>query len=153
MFNLLLALHILFAIWLMSNLIGAAFWKKRADQSGNPEQVASTAQALLRADLIFTAPGIVGLLATGIWMVGLTSWRRFEEPWLGVSFVLTILIGVLWLAILMPQQRRLARLAQQSLEGSVQEDAYRRASKIWSITGGIVTLIPVVVLFLMVFKP
>ena len=153
MLNLLLALHILFAIWLMTNLIGAAFWKKRADQSGNPEQVASTAQALVRSDLIFSAPGIVGLLATGIWMVGLTSWRRFEEPWLGVSFVLTILMGILWLAILMPQQRRLARLAQQSLEGSPEDAAYRRASKIWSITGGIVTLIPVIVLFLMVFKP
>ena len=153
MFNLLLTLHIFSAIWLMSNLIGAAYWKKRADQSGNPEQVASTARALVRADLIFTAPGIVGLLGTGIWMVGLTSWRRFEEPWLGASFVLTVLIAVLWLAILMPQQRRLAQLAQQSLEGSPQNEAYRKASKIWSISGGIVTLIPIVVLFLMVFKP
>lgn len=158
MFELLLTLHILSAIWLMTNLIGAAYWKKRADQSGNREQVASTAQALVRADLIFTAPGIVGLLATGIWMVGLTSWRRFEEPWLGASFVLTVLIGILWLAILMPQQRRLAQLALQRLEGSSQEgasqdEAYRRASKIWNITGGVMTLIPIVVLFLMVFKP
>ena len=82
MLELLLTLNILSAIWLMTDLIGAACWKKRPDWFGTPEQMATTAQALVRSDLIFTAPGIVGLLATGIWMVGLTGWRRFEEPWL-----------------------------------------------------------------------
>jgi uncharacterized membrane protein len=153
MLQILLVFHLFFAIWLMGNLITSAFWKKRADRSGNLEHIASTAQALVRSDYTFTGPGIVGLLVTGIWMVGLTGWRRFEEPWLAISFLLTILIVILWLAVLLPQQRRMARLAQEGAANGSPEPGYQSASKVWSIAGGIVTLIPVIILFLMVLKP
>ena len=153
MFNLLLTLHIFSAVWLMGHLISSAFWKARADRSGNPETVATTTQALVRSDFTFIGPGIVVLLATGIWMAGLTSWDRFQELWLGASFVLVIVMVILWLAVLLPQQRRMARFAAEILDGIDHSDNYRRASKLWSIAGGIMTLIPVIVLFLMVFKP
>ena len=153
MFSLLLTLHIFSAVWLMGHQISSAFWKARADRSGNPETIATTAQGLVRSDFTFTLPGIVVLLGTGIWMAGLTSWDRFQELWLGASFVLVIVMVVLWLAVLLPQQRRMARLAAETLEGVDQSDNYRRASKLWSMAGGIATLIPVIVLFLMVFKP
>lgn len=153
MLLLLLTLHILFAFLLATHLIGSAFWKARADRSGNADTIATTAQALVRSDRMFAAPGIIGILVTGIWMGGITGWERFQEPWLGASFVLIVLIAVLWLAVLMPQQRRMARLAEENLGGNRQEEAYRRAGKLWSMTGGIVTLIMIIVLFLMVFKP
>ena len=153
MFEVLLTLHIFSAIWLMSHLIGSAFWKARADRSDNREQIASTARALVLSDLVFNAPGIVGLLVTGIWMGGMTGWRRFEEPWLAISFALTVLLVILWLAVLMPQQRRMARLAREILGGNPHVEAYKKASRVWSIAGGIATLIPIIVLFLMVFKP
>ena len=153
MFNLLLTLHILSAVWLMGHQISSAFWKARADRSGNPEAIATTAQALVRSDFTFTLPGIVVLLVTGIWMAGLTGWDRFQELWLGTSFVLVIVMVILWLAVLLPQQRRMARFATETLEGIDQGDNYRKASKLWSMAGGIMTLIPVIVLFLMVFKP
>ena len=153
MLELLLTLHIFFAFLLMTHLIGSAFWKARADRSGNADTIATTAQGLVRADLMFGGPGIVGLLATGIWMGGITGWERFEEPWLAISFALTVLVAILWLAVLMPQGRRIARLARENLEGNPHVDRYRQASRIWSIAGGVATLIPIIVLFLMVFKP
>ena len=153
MLNLLLTLHIFFAIWLMSHLISSAYWKARTDRSGNAETIASASQALARSGLIFAAPGIVGLLVTGIWMAGLTGWDRFQEPWLAVSFILTVLMVILWLAVLWPQERRMAQFAREQLQGSPHTGRYERASRVWNIAGGIVTLIPVVVLFLMVFKP
>lgn len=153
MFNLLLALHIFSVIWLMGHLISSAYWKARADRSGNPETIAIAAQALARSDRIFTGPGIVVLMVTGIWMAGLTSWDRFQELWLGTSFVLVIAMVILWLAVLLPQQRRMVRYSADSLDGLDQADNYRQASKVWNIAGGIMTLIPVVVLLLMVFKP
>lgn len=153
MFNLLLTLHILSAIWLMGHQISSAFWKARADRSGNPETVVTTAQALVRSDFTFTLPGIVILLGTGIWMAGLTGWERFQELWLGTSFVLVLVMVIIWVAVLLPQQRRMARFAAETLEGVDQGRNYQRASKLWSMAGGIMTLIPVIVLFLMVFKP
>ncbi len=95
MLQVLLALHILAAVVFVGNIITAAFWKVRADRSGNLETIAITARSLLQADYVFTAPGIVVLLVTGIWMVGLSDWARFQEPWLGGSFVLLIITGVI----------------------------------------------------------
>ena len=153
MLQLLLALHILAAVVFVGNIITGAFWKVRADRSGNLETIAITARSLLQADYVFTAPGIVVLLATGIWMVGLSDWARFQEPWLGGSFVLLIITGVIWLAVLLPQQRRMVRLAQEGADAGVLGPEYRRAGRIWSMFGGIATLLPILILFLMVFKP
>src|SRR5918992_4066416 len=96
----LLALHILSAIVFVGNIITAAFWKVRADRSGNLETIALTTRAVLIADRAFTGPGIVVLLGTGIAMVGLTGWERFQELWLGLSFVLLIVTAIIWLAAL-----------------------------------------------------
>ena len=72
MLQVLLVLHILAAVVFVGNIITAAFWKAQADRSENLETIAITARSLLKADYIFTAPGIVVLLVTGIWMVGLS---------------------------------------------------------------------------------
>ena len=153
MLQILLALHILAAVVFVGNIITAAFWKVRADRSGNLETIAITARSLLQADYVFTAPGIVVLLVTGIWMVGLRDWAGFQEPWLGVSFGLLIITGIIWLAVLLPQQRRMVRLAQEGADAGALGPEYRRASRIWSMFGGVATLLPVLILFLMVLKP
>ena len=153
MFQALLVLHILAAVVFVGNIITAAFWKTRADRSGNLETIAITARSLLQADYIFTAPGLVVLLATGIWMVGLKDWARFQEPWLGGSFVLLIITGIIWLAVLLPQQCRMVRLAQEGADAGALSPDYLKAGRIWSMFGGVATLLPVLILFLMVFKP
>ena len=153
MLQILLVVHIFAAILLVGHLITAAFWKVRADRSGDLEHIATAAQALVRADYTFTVPGIAGLLITGIWMGGLTGWERFQELWLAISFLLLIVIALLWLAVLLPQQRRMARLARESLTAGAPDPAYQRAGKLWSMVGGIVTLLAIVILFLMVLKP
>jgi uncharacterized membrane protein len=149
----LLAVHILSAIVFVGNIITAAFWKVRADRSGNLETIALTTRAVLIADRAFTGPGIVVLLGTGIAMVGLTDWERFQELWLGLSFVLLIVTAIIWLAALIPLQVRMARLARAGAASGALDPAYRRASRLWAIFGGIATLLPVVILFLMVLKP
>ena len=153
MLQALLVLHILAAVIFVGNIITAAFWKTRADRSGNLETIAITSRSLLQADYVFTAPGIVVLLVTGIWMVGLSDWARFQEPWLGGSFVLLIITGIIWLAVLLPQQRRMVRLAQEGADAGALSPDYRRAGRIWSMFGGIATLLPILILFLMVIKP
>lgn len=153
MLRVLLAIHILAAVIFMGNMITAAFWKTRADRSGNLEAIALTTRAVLQADYMFTGPGIVLLLVTGIWMVGLTDFARFQEPWLGSSLVLLIVTGVIWAGILLPLQIRLARLAREGAASGALDPSYRRASRRWAMFGGIATLLPVVILFLMVLRP
>ena len=151
--QILLALHLLSAVIFVGNIITAAFWKVRADRSGNLEAIALTTRTVLLADYVFTGPGIVVLLGTGIVMTGLTGWDRFQEPWLSLSLLLLIITGIIWAAILLPAQFRMARLAQQSVATGSLDPGYHGVSKRWAIFGGIATLLPIVILFLMVFKP
>ena len=109
MFRVILAVHILAAVVFVGNVITAAFWKVRADRSGNLESIASTCRAVLLADYVFTLPGIVALVVTGVLMVGMTGWARFQEPWLAVSLALVVLVGVLWVGVLLPLQLRMVR--------------------------------------------
>ncbi|PKB83227.1 MAG: hypothetical protein BZY88_02740 [SAR202 cluster bacterium Io17-Chloro-G9] len=151
--QILLAIHIVSAVVFVGNMIISAFWKVRADRSGSTEAMANASRSLLWADIVFTVPGLVGLLVTGIWMVNLTGWERFQEPWLGISLVLLVLTAVIWAAGLLPLQLRMARLARLQSTNTTSDPAYRRSSKIWSMLGGIATLMPVVILFLMVLRP
>ena len=153
MTQILVAIHIISAVLFVGNIITAAFWKMRADRSGNLDTIAITTQGLLRADYMFTLPGIVGLLATGIALVGITDWARFEEPWLSISLILLIITGIIWAALLLPLQKRMVRLAQLAAASGTPDAAYRQASKRWAMFGGIATLLPVVILFLMVLNP
>lgn len=153
MLKILVAIHILSAVVFVGNIITAAYWKVRADRSGNLEAIALTAQGLQRADYIFTLPGMIGLLATGIAMVGITDWARFQEPWLSLSFILLIVTGIIWAAILLPLQLRMLRLAQQGAATGTADPNYRQASKRWAMFVGIATLLPVVILLLMVVRP
>jgi uncharacterized membrane protein len=153
MLRILLVIHVFSAVVFVGNIITAAYWKVRADGSGNLETISLTARGLLRADYTFTLPGIIGLLVTGIGMVGITDWDRFQEPWLSISLVLLILTGIIWGAILLPLQKRMVRLAQQGAASGILDPAYRQASKKWAMFGGFATLLPVVILILMVLKP
>ena len=155
MLQVLLVLHILAAIIFVGNLITSAFWKARADRSENLETIALTARSLLQADYVFTGPGIAVLLITGIGMVGLSvgGWAGFQEPWLGGSFVLLIITAIIWLAVLLPQLRRMVRLSQEGADAGSLSPDYRKASRRWSMFGGVATLLTVLILFLMVLKP
>jgi uncharacterized membrane protein len=153
MFRVLLAIHILAAVVFIGNVITAAFWKVRADRSGDLDAIARTTRAVLQADYVFTLPGILGVVVTGFLMVGMTGWERFQEPWLAASLALVVLVGLLWAAVLLPLQLRMVRLARLGLEQGARDPAYDRASRLWAVFGGIATLLPVVVLFLMVLRP
>ena len=74
LFQFILAIHILAAVIFLGNLITTAFWKVRADRSGNLENMAMTSRSVLLADYVFTGPGIATLLVTGILLAGLSGW-------------------------------------------------------------------------------
>ena len=96
MFSILLIIHVLASIIFIGNNITGAFWKVRADKTGNLEVISSSVRALLRADYQFTLPSLVVLFVTGVWMGGITGWERFQEIWLGSSFVLLVIIALIW---------------------------------------------------------
>ena len=153
MFSILLLFHVLASIIFIGNNITGAFWKARADKTGNVDIISNSAKALLRADYQFTLPSLIVLFVTGVWMGGLSGWERFQEIWLGSSFVLLVITVLIWVIVLSPRLRTLVRIATDCAETGKLSEGYTAVSRTWSIWGGVVTLLPIVILILMVLKP
>jgi uncharacterized membrane protein len=60
---------------------------------------------------------------------------------------------VIWIAILIPIQVKQARLAKHFGDDGTIPERYWRLAMLWYIFGGIATLLPLVNIYLMVFKP
>jgi uncharacterized membrane protein len=148
-----LFLHVLGAILFLGNIITAAFWKVLADRSGDARTIHRTSKYVMLADYSFTLPGIVLLLTFGHLMAEKAGYELFEWSWLGFSYLLFIISGVIWIFILLPSQHRMIKWSKAGLDSGVIPGEYYRWSRIWNGFGIISVLLPVIVLFLMVVKP
>lgn len=144
--------HVFGAVLLLGNIITAAFWKLRANQTGNPAVIHYAAKNVMLADLLFTLPGILLIVVSGTWMAERAGYSMGAFNWLTLSLGLFGLSGLLWLAVLLPLQRSMIRRSRQALETGMVDAGYRRASLLWDVFGTIATLLPVAVLYLMIAK-
>jgi uncharacterized membrane protein len=67
--------------------------------------------------------------------------------------VLFVASGGLWVAVLVPIQVQQARLARGFAPGAEIPERYWRLGRTWTLVGGVATILPLVNVFLMVFKP
>lgn len=151
--KLLLFLHMLGVLFLVGNIVTAAFWKVKADLQGDLNVIHHAVKNVMLADYIFTLPGLVLLMVTGILMAVKAGYAMSGLNWLTLSLILFSVTGLIWLALLLPLQRSMIRHSAQALETGVLTKAYRRASLNWAIFGTIATLLPVVIMYMMIAKP
>lgn len=144
-------MHLLGAVLFLGNIFVTAVWMSLVRRSRDAAVIRIGARGILLTDALFTLPGVL-LLALNGGILG-TQWFQAGAPWIIVSVILFALSGVVWGAVLMPIQKRLARLAEAiPREGPVPLECDVLISK-WFRWGGIATLLPFVILVLMVFKP
>lgn len=141
-------MHLLGAILFMGNIVVTVVWMSLARRSGDGGALRLAARGVALTDVIFTLPGALLLLLNG-GILG-TPYFKVGEPWLIVSLVLFVLSGVLWLSVLVPIQKRLLRVAVGSGDNVAESEQLIRD---WFRWGGLVTLMPLVSLVLMVYKP
>ncbi|MEK3884583.1 DUF2269 family protein [Paenibacillus sp. PL2-23] len=147
-----LLMHLLGVLLAVGNIVTAAFWKVRLDQSGHPAVVHAAARNVMLADYVFTIPGLVMIVVSGSIMAEQAgmSWTGFN--WLTLSLVLFAVTGIIWGVLLIPLQRRMIRLSEESIAAGSLSAAYRAASRSWMIYGTVATLLPIAILYLMVMK-
>lgn len=148
-----LFLHLLGAVLFVGNIVTAAFWKVAADLRRDPAIVHQAARNVMLADWIFTLPGLALLIITGSLMAERSGIGMGGFNWLTTSLILFGITGAIWLAALIPLQRKMIRLSEQSVRSGSLSEAYRKASKQWAVYGIAATLLPVVVLYLMIAQP
>ncbi len=153
MLLLLRLLHILGVILFIGNIVTAALWKARADASGDVRAIAYAQRGIMFADYIFTIPGAALILVTGLWMADLSGRNIFQTGWLLTSLILLIVTVLIWLLELVPVQRRQIRMADEAVRVGQLDPLFKQLTLRWTIFGIIATLLPLVNVYLMVFKP
>ncbi|HKV44952.1 MAG TPA: DUF2269 domain-containing protein [bacterium] len=146
-------LHLLGVVLFVGNIITAALWKTRADRSGDPATVAFAQRMVARADWIFTLPGVLLVVIGGYAMAGKRPWPLHGLRWLEWGQGLFWLAVLIWVFVLIPTQRRLIGVSEEARRTQVLPAEFARLSRRWAMWGGIATLLPLIVLYLMVAKP
>lgn len=147
-----LVLHLLGVLLMVGNIVTAAFWKIRADLTGNPGVIHHTVKNIMTADYFFTIPGLVLIIISGCTMAGRSGASFSGWNWLTLSLILLAVTGFIWLAVLIPLQLKMIRFSAACVEEGAVSAEYRVASRRWAIFGIAATLLPIVILYLMVMK-
>ncbi len=147
------AVHIFGVVLFMGNIIATALWKARADRSGNLATVGFAQRAVAAADRVLTLPGIVLIIVSGYAMAGIGHLPLHGLRWLEWGQALFYAAAIIWLAVLVPAQRRLIALSDAGRRAGSLDPAFHRLSRRWAMWGGIATLLPLAALVLMVTKP
>jgi uncharacterized membrane protein len=139
--------HVLGAVLMLGNVIATGLWAHLALGRPDMRLAPFATRAILWADLWLTLVGGTLLTMSGLWMSlqyglswGGTPWLRHGVYALGGS-------TLIWLAVLLPDQVRLVRLADAGDAAGLRR-VYRR----WAVLGWAATGALVVGLWVMVAK-
>lgn len=148
-----LLLHVLGVVLFLGNIVVTAVWKLLADRTRTPQVVAYAQRLVTVTDVGFTATGVVLILVSGHALAGSFGGVFRGPAWLTWGWSLFVASGVIWAAVLLPVQVLQARLARGFRDGSAIPARYWRLSAVWAVAGTAATVLPLVNLYLMVYKP
>ncbi|MDO8960785.1 MAG: DUF2269 family protein [Methylophilus sp.] len=145
-------IHIFGVVLFLGNIIVTGWWKNMADLTKNPQIIAFAQRQVTLTDFIFTAGGVLILLSAGTFNV---IWHglSFSSRWISHGYAFFIASGVIWFLVLIPVQIKQANMAKRFAETGVIPDAYWKLCTLWNFFGVLATLLPLINLYWMVFKP
>jgi hypothetical protein len=137
----LIALHVLFAIFAVGPLVGAASVAARGVKAADGPAVASSARTI---EIYSYASVLVALLGFGLVQ---PKWHnKFSYPWVWVSILLYVAAIALTLALLVPS---LVKAGAAITAGRSPQAFVARVAA----AGGVVALIFAGIVFLMIYQP
>ncbi len=151
LFSTLKLIHVLCATVFFGTGIGTAYFKYRADRSGDVAIIAWTAREVVRADWLFTVPSGAALPLTGSLLIHLGG-GGWSWPWIWQAFAGYAVAGVCWLPAAW-MQMRVRKLADEALANGTEMPAeFERWRRWWTILGVPSFTAAMVVIWLMIAK-
>lgn len=147
------SLHIVGAVIFLGNIIVTGWWKVMADRTRDSRIIAFAQRQVTLTDFVFTAGGVALILATGVGNAIISHMDYLGTRWLTWGMGLFISSGVIWVAILIPVQIKQARLAREFATSGNIPERYWFLGKLWIWFGTAATLLPLINIYWMVFKP
>jgi len=104
-------LHIVSVVVFLGNILTGLFWAAHANRSRNFSFIASTFDGIIRSDRIFTTPGVVGILVSGVAAAILAGFPLLRTGWILWPLALFAISGAAFGMRVAPLQRQLAAFA------------------------------------------
>ena len=143
--------HILGVILFIGNIIVTGWWKVMADRTGDPRIIAFAQHQVALTDWAFTFGGVVLVVLGGVGNL-LRLGMPPTAPWIMWGSALFAGSGVIWVAVLIPLQTKLGRMAAAFAETGDIPQRYWRLEGWWLAFGALATLLPLAAVPVMVFK-
>ncbi len=143
-------IHIIAVVLFLGNIITGVFWHRHALKTRDPRILAHTVDGVIRSDRLFTMPGVLVIIVTGVIAAMQMNLPLLRTGWIAWTLVLFAISGLLFMTQVAPLQKRMHALASG---GSLDLAAYERLTRRWEFTGTVATLTPLIGLGLMVLKP
>jgi uncharacterized membrane protein len=154
MYLLIKLLHIVAVIAFVGNITTGIFWHTYAARTRDPKLLAYTMGGIIRSDRLFTIPGVIGIIATGIAAAIYGNIPILRTGWILWTLILFIVSGLIFMIRVAPLQRQLHALAEEATQSGTFDYARYRALAIrWEVWGSTALLTPLAGVVLMVLKP
>jgi len=140
-------IHLSGVVLFLGNITVGILWKRLADRTANAAIIAHTIDGIIRADRVFTIPGIIILLIGGLGAAHLGGYPILGTGWILWALAAFALAG----AAFGPLSRNQRALSTAAHAGDLAE--YERLSAAWNLWGGIALVLPIVAFVLMILKP
>ena len=147
-------LHVTAVIVFLGNIITGLFWHAHAARTRDPKLLAFTMDGIIRSDRIFTLPGVLAIIASGVAAAIHAGLPLLRTPWIFETLILFAISGLAFGFQVAPLQRQLRALAEAGAAGGAFEySRYQALAVRWEIWGALALLTPLAGMVLMVLKP
>jgi len=144
-------LHVASVIAFLGNITTGLFWHSHAARTRDARLIAHAMDGIIRSDRIFTIPGVVLIIATGVATAMVGGYPILKTQWILWSLVLFAISGVVFMARVAPLQRQLLALAKDAAAFDLQR--YAALARRWEMWGALALVTPIAALVLMILKP
>ena len=149
-------LHISGAVVFLGNIVVTAAWMLMAERTRSISVIHFSAKAVIRADFLFTLPGVLLILMNGLVMVFAVWGGRdtlYSISWISAALALFTASGVIWLSVLIPVQHHMVVFSDPAEYPDSLPPQFFSALHKWYLWGGLAIVLPIGSLYLMVNKP
>lgn len=153
LYPLLKFLHIACVVIFVGNITTGAFWAAHAHKTRDFRLIASTFDGIIRSDRLFTMPGVLGIVVSGVGAALVGGLSILGTGWILWGIALFIISGIAFGRFVAPRQREIARLTHAADSGEATWNVYEKAYKGWVFWGLVALIAPVAAMLIMVFKP
>jgi len=147
MYLVLKLVHLVGVLLFLGNITVGVLWKQSADVTRNPVIMAYTMDSIIKADRVFTIPGIVILLAGGIGAALVGGYPILSTGWILWGIIAFIISG----AAFGPLSRTQRQISAAAHAGDLEQ--YDRLSKSWNLWGTVALVFPFIAFAIMILKP